>query len=86
MENETRRRELKNSLYADLYKELYQLDNNIQQLSKNIKVTSKQLPSLNNLGTLHTALQISASRILNETNVMDINGVNNNNNNSSNQS
>ncbi|CAO3607863.1 unnamed protein product [Cunninghamella echinulata] len=76
MENDTRRREMKNVLYADLYKELYQLDNNIKQLNKNIKTTAKQLPALNNLSTLHTALQISASRILNETNIMDINGVN----------
>ncbi|KAI8060244.1 hypothetical protein BC940DRAFT_312345 [Gongronella butleri] len=61
----------KKQQYASLHNELSQLNENIVQLNAIIEKASSRLPDLENLGMLHTALTMSASRVLNETSVID---------------
>ncbi|ORX48319.1 hypothetical protein DM01DRAFT_350146 [Hesseltinella vesiculosa] len=61
----------KKAQYASLRNELSQLNENIIQLNSIIQKASSRLPDLENLGMLHSSLTISASRVLNETSVID---------------
>ncbi|CAO3597372.1 unnamed protein product [Absidia cylindrospora] len=57
--------------YASLHAQLEELNNNVMRLNKNIQATNEHVPALQKIGTLHTAMTMSATRVLNETNHLE---------------
>ncbi|KAI8333427.1 hypothetical protein BC941DRAFT_473622 [Chlamydoabsidia padenii] len=56
--------------YASLQTQLERLNQNMKQVNKNIQVMAEHAPAIQNIGTLHTALSLSASKVLNHTNYL----------------
>ncbi|KAI8391547.1 uncharacterized protein BYT42DRAFT_557258, partial [Radiomyces spectabilis] len=51
--------------YANLHSQLEQLEKNITRLQSNIKVTADQVPSFRKMASVHSAMFMAASRVMN---------------------
>ncbi|KAL0089620.1 hypothetical protein J3Q64DRAFT_1729448 [Phycomyces blakesleeanus] len=59
--------------YARLNVQLSELEKNIKKLQENLQVTAEQIPSFRKLGTLHSSILMSSSRVLSENDTTETN-------------